>query len=190
MGPAHVPGANFARVGSGTKCVGCHAGHSALPVPDNYMRAQWFNASPSAKVEVSSRALGAAPARALVDRRAKGPIAETGWVADTPEGAEARLEWALPIECKAFVLYAPTPDRRAGTNVSIRTCEVIWSLGGREVGRQIVRRPLRPGGTRVDISPARIDAVVVRPTQVRGTVGHRRTAALAEIETIARLIAD
>jgi hypothetical protein len=63
-------------------------------------------------------------------------------------------------------------------------------LGGREVGRQIVRRPLRPGGTRVDISPARIDAVVVRPTQVRGTVGHRRTAALAEIETIARLIAD
>jgi hypothetical protein len=34
-GPAHVPGLNFARFGSGTKCVGCHAGHSALPVPES-----------------------------------------------------------------------------------------------------------------------------------------------------------
>jgi hypothetical protein len=67
---------------------------------------------------------------------------------------------------------------------------VIWILGGKEVGRRTIRRPLSPGGTRVDITPTRIDAVVVRPTQVRGTVEHRRVAALAEIETIARLIAD
>ncbi len=192
MGPAHVPGSNFARVGSGTKCVGCHAGHSALPVPDNYMRAYWFNAATSATVTVTSRAEGSAPPEALVDRRAKGPVSRTGWVAAAgADSAEARLEWALPIECQAFVLYAPSPDRDAGTDLTVRSCELIWSLGGKEVGRRTIRRPLSPGGTRVDISPsARIDAVVVRPTNVRGTVEHRRVVALAEIETIARLIED
>src|SRR5262249_10450286 len=46
-GPAHVAGLNFAPFGSGTQCVGCHVGHSALPAPITYTDAQWVNASPS-----------------------------------------------------------------------------------------------------------------------------------------------
>src|SRR4029079_12107691 len=101
---------NFARTGSGTKCVGCHEGHSGLPVPKNNIDAKWFDAATSARVTVSSRAEGAGDPQALVDRRAKGPVQRTGWVARAREGQTARLEWPGAIEAKAFVLYSPTPD--------------------------------------------------------------------------------
>jgi hypothetical protein len=184
-GPAHVPGMNFSRIGSGTKCVGCHEGHSALPVPRNNLEAKWFNASSSATVLVSSTAAGSGGA--LVDRRAKGPIRDTGWVAAGAEGQWARLTWAAPIEARSIVLYAPSPDGRAGTHLQVRSCQLVFFRDGREVGRATADR-VRPEGTRIDFSPVRLDAVEVRPTRVSGTVEGRKAVALAEIETIARLI--
>lgn len=184
-GAAHVPGSNFARTGSGTKCIGCHTGHSALPVPKNNSEARWFNAAPSATVRVSSTASGSAAA--LVDRRAKGPIGDTGWVAEHAEGQWARLAWGAPIEAHAIVLYAPSADGRAGTRLQVRGCQLVFFRDGLEVGRAIADR-VRPEGTRVDFPPVRLDAVEVRPTRVTGTVDGRPAVALAEIETIARLI--
>jgi hypothetical protein len=182
-GPAHVPGFNFARTGSGTKCIGCHAGHSALPVPRNYLEAKWFNASTSADVAVSGGSDGAL----LVDRRAKGPIRGTGWVAGSEGEPWARLKWAIPIEAKALVLYAPTPDGAAGTDLQVRGCDVILLRDGREVGHALAGR-VRPQGTRIEFPPVRIDAVELRRFRVQGSVERRPAVALAEIETIARMI--
>jgi len=181
--PAHGPGFNFARTGAGTKCIGCHAGHSALPVPKNYLEAKWFNASTSAEATVSGGSGGAH----LVDRRAKGPIAATGWVAGSEDGPWARLKWAIPIEAKALVLYAPTPDGAAGTDLQVKGCDVVLLRDGREVGHASAGR-VRPQGTRVEFPPARIDAIELRNFRVEGRVERRPTVALAEIETIARLI--
>jgi hypothetical protein len=181
--PAHVPGFNFARTGSGTKCVGCHAGHSALPVPKNNLEAKWFNASPSAEAKVS----GGEGAGGLVDRRAKGPVRETGWVAGGSEPPWARLSWAVPIDARAVVLYAPTPDGKAGTDLEVRGCEVVFFRDGQEVGRAPAGR-IRPGGTRIDFPVTRIDAIELRDFRVHGMVEHRPAVALAEIETIARMI--
>jgi hypothetical protein len=193
-GPAHVPGANFSRAGSGTKCVGCHAGHSALPVPRNNLDAKWFNASPSATVEVDAAFPGSPPAGALVDRRARGPVGRTGWVAPRPAKGEAmpaaRLEWALPLEVRAVVLYAPTPDRTAGTDLQVHGATLIFRRQGREVGRQEIARRLRPEGTRVAFPPVRLDAITVLPTDVRGRVDGRPSVALAEVEIEARLVED
>jgi len=188
QGPAHVPGSNFARTGSGTKCVGCHEGHSALPVPKNNIDAKWFDAATSARVTVSSRAEGAGDPQALVDRRAKGPVQRTGWVARAREGQTARLEWPGAIEAKAFVLYSPTPDPAGGTDLKIGSCELVFYRRGREIGRAVARHGLRPEGTRIEIPAVVLDAVEVRPARVSGTVDHRPALALAEIEVIARLI--
>ncbi len=184
-GPAFVPGSNFARVEAGTKCIGCHAGHSTLTVPKNYSDARWFNASPSARVTASSVRAGAAAPAALVDRVAKGPVERVGWVADGPGPQSARLEWATPIEAREFVLYAPWTDSRAGTDVQVRACTLVLMLHGKEVGRAESGR-VRPEGTRVEIAPLVLDAVEIRPTAT-GTVTGRPAVALAEIETIARL---
>jgi hypothetical protein len=187
-GPAHVPGFNFARMGGGTKCVGCHPGHSTIEPPLNYWRAKWFNASPSAEVEASSTWLGAP--RALVDRRARGPLEEVAWVAGGARDEEVRLSWQTTIEVRAVVLYAPNSTESASPQSRVQETEIAFFRDGREAKRLVVRRALSPAGTRIECEPVRADALLVRPTRVMGRVRGRRAAALAEIETIARLIED
>ena len=53
-GAAHVAGENFGRPGDVQACVGCRAGHTMIPVPDNAADAQWSNLAPSATVTSSS----------------------------------------------------------------------------------------------------------------------------------------
>jgi hypothetical protein len=192
-GPAHVPGFNFSRHGSGTKCIGCHAGHSALPAPANNWRAKWFNASPSAEVAVSSLAAGSA--RALVDRRTEGPADEVGWISGDPRGASVRLAWHTPIEVRGLVLYSVNAvfsdvASHAAPRLRVHETEVVFRHAGREVKRLTVRRALSPKGTPVDCEPVRVDAIEIHPTRVSGRFRNRPAAAMAEIVTFARLIED
>ena len=187
-GIAHVPGFNAARAGTGTKCVGCHAGHSAIAVPVSYLRAKWVNAAPSAAVSASSVAPGGAGARAAVDRRARGRAAEVAWIAAAESHESLRLAWPWPIEVRAVVLHPPARDAASGTALRIERCEVLLSRAGVEVGRLSVPRPLAPGGTRIACDPMLVDAVEIRPLRVRGRVEGRRAAALAEVEVDARMV--
>lgn len=190
MGPAHVPGLNFARMGTGTKCVGCHAGHSALTVPINYTSATWVNAAPSAVVSASSVAAGAAAPRAAVDRMTLGPAAEVAWQAAGAEDEWLRLEWGTPIEVRAIVLYACRADRAERTDLRVDQAEIRMFRDGREVGRVRHDRRLRAEGSRLEVDPAVIDALEFRPLRTTGLVRGRRSAALAEIEVDARLAYD
>jgi hypothetical protein len=189
-GPAHVPGFNFARLGSGTKCVGCHAGHSALDVPHNYTSATWVNASPSARVTASSRAPGAAEPRAAVDRRARGPVGEVAWEAASDEGEWLRLEWETPIEVRSVVLYACAANRAQSTDLRIERTAIRLYRAGRLVRTVTHGGRLAARGSRVVIDPCEIDALEVQPLRVSGTVRGRKAVALAEVETIARLAYD
>jgi hypothetical protein len=187
-GPTHVAGFNFSRMGSGTKCIGCHTGHSALPPPTNNWRALWFNAAPSARVWASSHA-GGQPSQ-LVDRRARGRASEVGWIAAGPDSQRVRLSWQLPIEVRAVVLYAVESEPQAGTQLRIQETDLVFFRDDVEVKRLHVRRTLSPKGTRVDCEPVRVSAIEVVPTRTSGIVERRAAVALAEIETIARLIED
>jgi hypothetical protein len=187
-GPAHVAGFNFSRLGAGTKCVGCHTGHSTLPVPTNNWRAKWFNAAPSAEVTVSS--LGAGSATAAVDRRTLGPVSEVAWVAASTHDEHLRLAWKTAVEVKSLVLYSVHSESAEGTNQRIREVLVTFFRGDREVKRLVVRRELSPKGTRIDCEPVQVDAVVISPTRVTGLVQRRPQVALAEVEAIARLPED
>jgi hypothetical protein len=101
-----------------------------------------------------------------------------------------RLQWPVPIEVRGVVLYASSPDREAGTDLTVRGATVVLEHSGREVGRQVIARPLRSDGTRIAFPPVRLDAITITPTAVRGRVEGRTAVALAEIETDARLIED
>src|SRR5207249_10003183 len=100
-GPAHVPGLKTVRFGAGTKCVGCHAGHSALTVPVSAGLAKWVNASPSAEITATSAAPGTAGPRAVADRWTVGPVREVAWVGLSQSGEQIRLRWRWPIEVGA-----------------------------------------------------------------------------------------
>jgi len=187
-GPAHGGGYNFARLGAGTKCVGCHTGHSVIEPASNYWRAKWFNIAPSAQVWTSSAATGAP--RNLVDRRTRGPVDQVGWAAAEADSGKIRLTWQVPIEVKGLVLYAVSTDTQSGTNVRIRETGIVFRHQGREVKRLTVRRLLSAAGTRVDCDPVRVDTIEITPLRVSGLVNRRRCAGLAEIETIARVLED
>jgi hypothetical protein len=186
-GPAHVPGFNAGRYGHGTKCVGCHLGHSALEVATSAAAGLWFNASPSAEVSVSSVAEGNAGGRALIDRRSSGPANEVAWVAGSPDSQLVRLKWAWPIELRAVVLYPISPQTAAGADSKVQECELAFFLKDREVGRSVLDRELSPHGTRLDCPDLRIDRLELRPRRVLGRAGRRAAAGIAEIETLARL---
>jgi hypothetical protein len=100
----------------------------------------------------------------------------------------ARLEWSVPIEVRAVVLYAPYPDRRAGTDARLKGVRLVFESAGREVGRREFARELRPEGTRLEFSPVRLDAITIQPTAASGRVEGRPACALAEVEIDARLI--
>jgi hypothetical protein len=186
-GPAHVPGFNFARMGSGTKCVGCHSGHSALPVPQSAGLAKWINASPSAEIRATSEAPGTAGGTAIADRRTVGAPDRVAWVALGPAGQQVRLTWPEAIDVRSVVVYAIRDDARSGTDLRVGKCELVFVRKGREVGRKVLQGPLSPNGTRVDCGDVRVDEIDVIPSQASGRVLRRRTVGLSEVETIARL---
>jgi len=186
MGPAHVPGLNFARAGTGTHCVGCHAGHSAQEVPRNYEDATWINAAPSARVEASSVWPGTR-AEAAVDRRTRGLADSVGWIARESIGQSLRLAWTTTVEVRSVVLYALRADSAAGTDLTIEQCEVRLLLGERVVERTVLHESLMASGTRADCKGAVADHLEIIPLRVSGRVQGRAVVGLAEVEAIARI---
>ncbi len=186
-GPAHVPGMNFARLGGGTQCVGCHTGHSAIAVATSASEAAWTNASPSAAVTASSTAPECAGARAVADRRAKGNPRTVGWIAQSDTAQWIRMDWGSPIEVRAVVLYAFGVNPREKTDLAVRESEVVLYHRDRVVARFPVARPLAAGGTRIACAPTVADRLEFRVLRATGRVLGRRAVGLAEIETIARL---
>lgn len=184
---AHVPGFNYTRPGAGTKCVGCHAGHSALPVASTAGEAEWTNLAPGARATASSEVRGTPGASAAVDRRTLGDPAEIAWLADGADGQWLRLEFAVPIDARAAVLRSVGAKTKEGGPLGVRRGQLVLFAGGREVKRVAIERALSPAGTRIDLGGARIDALEFRPLAVDGKFRGRALAALAEIEVIARV---
>jgi hypothetical protein len=185
----HVAGLNFDRLGSGTKCVGCHIGHSMLEVPINGSLSEWFNAAPSADVTVSSELSDKNgilfAGRNAVDRQARTGGDSVIWLAREANGAFLELRWQIPIEARQFILYNITPS--AGRKIVVQDSRILLYYQGVEVGVVPSTGPLRTNGTPIAITPTKIDAARIVVTKVRGKYNNRAVAGIAEVETIARL---
>lgn len=186
---AHVAGLNFDRQGAGTKCVGCHIGHSMLPVPANGSIAEWFNAAPSADVTASSEFKSKSgilyAARNIVDRQARIGGDSVVWIADEADGAQVALRWPVPLEAREFILHSITPPE--GSKISVHDCRILLYYNGVEVGRVPSTGAISVEGTSVSIQPTKIDSARIVITKITGLLHGRRRAGLAEVETIARL---
>ncbi len=189
---AHVAGFNFERVGSGTKCAGCHIGHSMLEVPKNGEIAEWFNAAPSAAVTASS-ALGSGndklfAARNVVDRQARVGGDSVIWAAAEEKEPWVELRWPIPIEVREFVLYNIPHRPSEGTALNVHNCKILLYYHGTEIAAIPVVGPLKTSGTAISVRPTKINAARITITKFFGNIRHRPVAGLAEVETIARLL--
>lgn len=186
---AHVSGYNFERMGAGTKCAGCHVGHSLLTVPINSAVAEWFNAAPSASVTASSSWSSCMPSR-VVDRQARTGGDTVQWVSAAKGPAWVQLNWSMPIEIRELVLYNITPDAELGTSVVVEACDVEFLLAGQKTREVTVKEKLKTDGTRVSVPPTRADAVRVTVRKSKGKFRTMAVTGLAEVEAIARLVSD
>ncbi|MBI5474735.1 MAG: hypothetical protein HY961_20540 [Ignavibacteriae bacterium] len=188
---AHVAGLNFERQGSGTKCVGCHIGHSMLEVPKNGADAEWFNAAPSAEVAASSELHEqnfSYPAGNVVDRQAQMGGDSVLWIAEEGVGAHIELHWSVPIEAKQFILYGiPILPKK---KIVVQDCRIVLYYHGIEVGVVPSTGRLNAEGTSISIPPTKLDAAKITITKLSGTIHRRRLAGIAEVETIARLFSN
>jgi hypothetical protein len=188
---AHVTGMNFDRMGSGTKCVGCHAGHSMLEVPLNGSLAEWVNVAPSATVTASSVSELSDGSRSdpqrIVDRQARIGSDTVNWVSNEGEGALVRMIWEIPVEVREFVLYNMTKNPELGTTISVQDCEILLYYKSNLVGTVHSTGEIKTEGTSVTVTPTDVDQVTIRILRFTGLVRNRPVAGLAEVETIARI---
>lgn len=188
---AHVAGFNFERLGSGTKCVGCHIGHSMLDVPKNGQDAEWFNASPSAHVMASSifrdRNGRLYEPQTVVDRQARTGGDSVVWIAATGSEAWVELRWNIPIQARQFVLYNIPQKKSEGTTIIVQNIRILLYYDGSEVGSVPFSGNLSPAGTLVSFPPTTIDRARIVLKKYTGTIKHQSLSGLAEVETIARI---
>jgi hypothetical protein len=188
---AHVAGFNYERQGAGTKCVGCHAGHSLMDVPINGSMAEWFNLAPSARVTAGSflslpsgRSFHAERA---VDRRARSGGDTAAWITDRLSEVKLRLTWEMPVEIRRVVLYAPG----AGVGLPLAPAsgaDLVLLFDGERRRTTPYRGPVSAGGTAVDMPATIVDAVEVVVNVPRGSAKAGWVAGLAEVEVIGRLL--
>jgi hypothetical protein len=188
---AHVTGMNFDRMGSGTKCVGCHAGHSMLTVPINASLAEWFNVSPSATITASST--GLLPEGSLswpfrvADRQARTGSDTVNWVAHEEPNPSIHLRWDIPVEVREVLLYGIRDDEARGTKTTVHDCRILLYYKSELVGSVDSSGEVLSGGTSVKLVRADVDLVTIQILSFSGLVHGRPRSGLAEVEIIARI---
>ena len=186
-GAAHVAGMNFGRPGEVQTCVGCHAGHSMIPVPANPADAQWTNLAPGARVSVSSTDINIPNANGLIDRRVKMKYAPNKyhkyWIskAGLPSTSQwVQLIFPVPISVRTVRLYN-IPFADSTIRVQNTTVRLFSDVAATQEVANNTSGALSDDGTDVAFDDVLVRAVRIEFSSVNGSA-----AALGEVEIIAR----
>lgn len=185
-GAAHVAGLNFGRPDAIVNCVGCHTGHSMIPVPTSPETILYTNLAPGATLSVSSSRdpnyIGG-----LTDRKVmKGEIWRYWNSASSQQSGQwVRLDFPVPIRVKYVRIYNPRQGDVA--NCSIRVNQTtVQLLQNNAVVTQRTSGPVAVQGTVVLFKNVRCNAVKIFLDNVTGTFYGSHLAALAEVEVVAK----
>ncbi|MCX7877222.1 MAG: T9SS type A sorting domain-containing protein [Ignavibacteria bacterium] len=188
---AHVTGMNYAPEGIGTKCVGCHAGHTTIPVPPNLTEGSFFNVSTSAEVSESSyRQSGMIKYRGsnVIDRKARNDSLHVNWIAAGSDNEYVKLKWKVPVDVRRIILYNIKPNSSNNTNIQVLDCEIILYYQGVQVASVPSTGIISPNGTTFSfLSLPKIDEIKVTVKSFTGLINGISSAGLAEVETNARI---
>jgi len=186
-GVAHVAGFNYGRPGTTARCVGCHAGHTMIDVPDSDEDAQFSNVAPGGTITTSS---SERPERdnTLINRRVEVDEDGLGWYSEKglAVGEWAQLSFPVPIDVRSVRPWGP----RAFAGSDLTLDNVTVTLYADEAATQVVASrsagPIAGDGTDVLFNDVACRAVRVTVNQVTGKHNGFDAAGLAELEVIAR----
>jgi hypothetical protein len=192
---AHVAGLNYGVRGAQQVCVGCHAGHSMIPVPPagamQQELASWSNLAPGAVVTASASDPNGSRLSALVDRQVE-RIENLFYAYKSPQnvrqGVVLTLTFPVPIEVREVVLWNQAQRSDCTIRVMQSTVRLFsdW-MKMVPVGQPVQSGPLSlTGGTSVAASGQTVRVVEVTLDTVTGKLQGYDVASLGEIEVIAR----
>jgi hypothetical protein len=181
VGGAFVMGMNYGRPGTTVRCVGCHIGHTQIPVPPTAEAARWSNLAPGARVTVS--AIGSGNPRRLVNRRARLERSFDHWrsPAGATAGQWAELEFPVPVLVRTVRLHAPGD----GVQVDEATVRLYPDTGRSSIVASATSGRVVSTGTDVPFADVQARVVRVEFTRVQGP-----HTSLAEIEVVAAGVGD
>ncbi len=188
---AHVTGMNFGRPGTGTKCAGCHAGHTTIPVPPTITEAQFTNLSTSANVTQSSfKQIDTIQYKGqkVTDRKARNDSLTVNWIANGTQNEFVELNWDLPLDVRWLKLYNIKPNPLNNTNIQVTDCEVFLYYQNVIVSHINSTGILSVNGTQVNISGLpKVDKAKIIVKSFTGLINGLSLAGIAEVETNARI---
>jgi hypothetical protein len=189
---AHVIGMNYGRSGTGTKCVGCHAGHTTVHVPSTLTEAAFFNTSTSATVTQSSFKFVndsvQYPGKRVVDRKARNDSLTVNWIATGSNNEFVNLKWDVPIDVRRVTLYNIRPNASNNTNIQVTDCEIFFYYLGNQVANIPSTGVISVNGSTFSVSGTpKIDEVKVVVKTFTGLIEGQSASGLAEVETNARI---
>lgn len=189
-GAAHVAGMNFDRAGATARCVGCHAGHSQIPVPADDADAAFTNLAPGASLRVSSTR-DASTNAGLIDRRVmKGEIWRY-WNSDPAQAQDGQwieIVFPVPVSVRAVLLYDPRRGDEANSSLHVEqaTVKLYADAAAGTLVAQASASDIAVTGTRASFDDVVARAVRIELEHVTGTFYGLHVASLAEIEIDAR----
>jgi len=188
-GAAHVAGLNFAPPGSVSTCVGCHAGHTMIPIPDNPNDAKWTNLAPSAKVTISSSHPDINNGgQGLNDRRVRlGEGNERYWLSQpgqNPTNQWVELTFPVPIKVRNVRLY--NIPKEEGLDVQVQNATIqLYNNSDQVTATNVIASKasglLSESGTDVQFDDVWTRIVRIELNSLAGDV-----TGLAEVEVIAQ----
>jgi hypothetical protein len=190
-GAAHVAGMNYGRPGQVAVCVGCHAGHSMIPVPPTPDAAAWSNLAPGAAVTASS-VRDANTLRGVVDRRVMRGEIWRYWNSSPAQGQDGqwvRLTFPVPVAVRTVRLYNPRFGDEASSTLQVHAATVRLfddAAGTHEVASRSLAQEIAVSGTDAAFADVVARVVEVRIDDVSGTFYGLAISSLAEIEVVAR----
>lgn len=189
VGAGHVAGLNFGRPGAVARCVGCHAGHSLMPVPTSQTEAAFTNLAPGAMVSVSSTRDASYDVRVIDRRVTKGKNTDT-WTSASgqTQGQWVELLFPVPVTVRTVRLYRVRPGGAAQSSLQVHATTVQLFEGVASATPSVTRTSgvVELTGTDVAFPEVLARRVRVRLDQVSGTFSGLSVAGLGEIEVIAR----
>lgn len=189
-GAAHVAGLNYGVTGERVRCVGCHAGHSLIPVPASLEDARWTNLAPGAAITQSSLDPSLEGVTdGLVDRRVHTGRPEWYWrssPAQPPAGQWVALTFPHPVRMRTVRLYGPPRTSSATTEVRQARVSVFAEAASQQPLVSRVVGPVGDDGTDVPVGDVTARHVRIDFLDVAGSTRFQQVASLAEVEVMAR----
>ncbi|MCL4872125.1 MAG: PD40 domain-containing protein [Anaerolineae bacterium] len=186
-GAAHVAGMNFGRPGTTATCVGCHAGHTLIPLPAD---PQWTNLATGATVRVSSTN-NSQYNKGVNDRMVMRGEIWRYWISANGQTQNQWVElvFPVPVTVRTVTLYNPRQGGEANSTLQVGSTRVRLYSDVNATNQLATQTSgsLSVSGTNVnfnDVTGVRV--VRVEITSMSGTFYGMQVASIAEIEVIAR----